>query len=86
MAKDIILMMMNEPVVQMNFDEGKFDVLNKTSLTIVTYAHYVDDPSRQLMFIMNASQKTGNAYSVYFKNGKEVHFDLMPADIRVFEL
>jgi hypothetical protein len=64
----------------------RFDVLNKTSLTIVTYAHYVDDPSRQLMFIMNASQKTGNAYSVYFKNGKEVHFDLMPADIRVLEL
>jgi len=29
MARDLLLMMKNEPVMQINFDEGKYDVLNK---------------------------------------------------------
>lgn len=65
---------------------NRFDVLHKDSLTIVTYAHYRDNPKHRVVLVMNANQKLSNVYSIYFTNGTERHFDLMSGEIRVFDI
>lgn len=64
----------------------RFDVLYKDKLAIVSVGRYVDNPNHKVLLVTNADQNVGNAFSIYFKNGKECHFELSPGEIRIFDL
>ena len=64
----------------------RFDIKYKELQTLVSKAHYIDNPNKEVLFIFNAEQKLSNVYSIYFANGSACHFDLMPGEIKFFEL
>lgn len=64
----------------------RFDVKYKELQTLVTKAHYIDNPDKEILFIFNAEQKLSNVYSIYFADGSACHFDLMPGEIKFFDL
>lgn len=63
----------------------RFDIREKDSLALISFAHYRDDPKHKVVFVVNGNQFHGNAFSVYFVNGKECHFDLSASDMRAFD-
>ena len=63
----------------------RIDVFHKHLISLITIAHYRDNPKHKILLVTNADQKFGNGYSVYFTNGKEHHFDLGCGEIKVFE-
>ena len=65
---------------------NRFDIFHKDCLTIITRAHYRDNPEHKIVIIMNGSQTCGNNYSIYFTNGEERHFDLLAGEMRVFDI
>lgn len=64
----------------------RFDIKYKDKLTLISLAHYRNEPKHKVLIITNADQKHGNVYSIYFKNGEACHFDLFAGDMRVFDL
>lgn len=62
----------------------RLDVKHKDYTNIITYGHYRDNPERKVVLVMNLEQKRANVYSIYYHDGREFHFDLLPGDIKVF--
>ena len=63
----------------------RFDIRNKNSLALISFAHYKNNLKHKVVIVVNANQFHGNAFSIYFVNGKEFHFDLSASDMKVFD-
>lgn len=63
----------------------RFDIKNKNSLTMVSYGHYRDNPKHKVIFVVNANQFHGNVFSIYFTDGREYHFELNAAEMKMFD-
>ena len=64
----------------------RLDIKEKHLTNIVSYAHYKDDPNHKVVILMNLEQTSSNVYSIYLHDGREFHFDLMPGDMRIFDI
>lgn len=64
----------------------RLDIRLNNILTIVSLAHYRNDPNHKIIIITNADQKISNVYSIYFTNGIANHFDLTPGELKIFDL
>lgn len=63
----------------------RLDVKHKDLINLVSYGHYRDNPEHKVIIVLNAEQRKANVYSIYFEDGTECHFDLLPGDMRIFE-
>jgi hypothetical protein len=64
----------------------RLDIRDKVTLNLISYGAYRDNPKHKIAILMNANQEGGNAFSIFFHDGKELHFDLIPGDMRIFDL
>ena len=64
----------------------RLDVFHKHTISIITLGHYRDDPKHKVLIVTNASQNSGNGYSIYFSDKTEKHFDLGLGEMRIFDL
>ena len=63
----------------------RFDIHHKDRLAFISFGHYRDDPEHKVVFVINGDQFKVNAFSVYFADGEEKHFRLLPGEMIMFD-
>lgn len=64
----------------------RFDVKHNDQLSLISIAHYNDNPNKKIAIVVNCDQNKSNAYSLYYTNKDPKHFDLSKGNMKIFEL